>query len=51
MLSFIIQVLDSKDKSYSIKIEQQCLNFLLVFTHYSEGQINVLKVKKMIYTI
>lgn len=39
-----MSALDLKDKKYSTKIEQQCLNILLVFTSYNEGQICLLKV-------
>lgn len=43
--------LNPKDKKYPIKIEQQCLKFLLVFTSYNEGQIHLLKVKNMIFGV
>lgn len=49
LLSIIVLALNLKDKKCPIKIEQQYLKFLLVFTSYSEGQIHLLKVKNMIF--
>lgn len=42
-----MSALNVKDKKRSIKIEQQCLNFLLIFTSYNEGQLYLLKVKSI----
>ncbi|VVC32290.1 Armadillo-type fold,Armadillo-like helical [Cinara cedri] len=51
LLSNIVSVLDLKDKKRLIKIEQQCLNLLLIFSSYSEGQINILKIDYVLDTL
>ncbi|XP_025200463.1 uncharacterized protein LOC112598268 isoform X2 [Melanaphis sacchari] len=51
LLSSIVLALNLKDKKRPIKIEQQCLKFLLVLTSYNEGQIHLLKVDYALDTL
>ncbi|CAI6350539.1 unnamed protein product [Macrosiphum euphorbiae] len=51
LLSIIVLALNLKDKKCPIKIEQQYLKFLLVFTSYNEGQIHLLKVENVLDTL
>ncbi|KAL4141348.1 hypothetical protein QTP88_004003 [Uroleucon formosanum] len=51
LLSSIVLALNLKDKKCPIKIEQQYLKFLLVFTSYNEGQIHLLKVENVLDTL
>ncbi|XP_022163641.1 uncharacterized protein LOC111029096 isoform X2 [Myzus persicae] len=51
LLSSIVSALNCKDKKCPIKIEQQYLKILQVFTSYTEGQIHLLKVDYVLDTL
>ncbi|CAH1714893.1 unnamed protein product, partial [Aphis gossypii] len=51
LLSSILLALNLKDKKRPIKIEQQCLKFLLILTSYNDGQIHLLKVDYALDTL